>query len=537
MPELDDCLLLHDSLRRTAHSSPDEPAIVEEKRVVTFGQLWADVTALAAFLHDCGLKGGERVALLLPKSIEGITSMFACLLAGAVYVPIQPRWPIALVKAILAECEPRFLIAEPNHDSAGQSPDTSSSQPVILDLSAGTRLSWEGALSHPEKHAAESSGEAGDPEAFILFTSGSTGRPKGVTISHRAVGSFVTWSAEEFQINARDRIACPAPLTFDLSTFDVFNMALTGAACHIVPENVFWIPRFLAQFVLERRITVWYSVPSILTLLLDEKRFTGARLNDLRLVIFAGEVFPSPNLARLQAAVPGAVFYNLYGPTETNVVTYYRVPEGFDPSRAVPIGRACPYANVLLSPETISVRNGEPAGELLIAGQSVMSRYWNKPEETKRAFVDVSLGPAKGQRFYRSGDQVVRHENGEYTLVGRLDRQVKRRGFRIELGEIEAALQQHADIAESAVISTRSATGVTTITAFLRPRAHTPISEVEVRTHCTRHLPLYMLPDQMIVVDAIPRGDRGKTDYAALVDLCARREHGGCSSDGAQAYS
>ncbi len=455
------------------------------------------------------------MVLLLPKTIEGITSIFACLLAGAVYVPIQPRWPLGRIETTLADCEPRFLIAEPTHPLVGQPSTQSGSTPVVLKLPTGAQFSWERALAHPGKPYSETNVDPGDP-AFILFTSGSTGRPKGVTLSHRAVGSFVDWSAEEFRIGPEDRLACPSPLSFDLSTFDVFNMAFRGAACHIVGENVVWMPRFLAQFVLDQRITVWYSVPSILAELVKEKKFTEARFTELRLVIFAGEAFSGRHLARLQAAVPGAIFYNLYGPTETNVVTYYRVPENLDPTRPIPIGKPCPYSELRLDPNTMDLRNGEQVGELLIAGNSVMSEYWNRSEATEKAFVEIPIEGGSKKRYYRSGDQVVRHANGEYTHIGRLDRQVKRRGFRIELGEIEAALSQHVDIAESAVIASLSAAGDSTIAAFARPRPGVHISEVEIRAHCSRHLPLYMLPDQIVFVQAIPRGDRGKIDYAAL---------------------
>ena len=121
-----------------------------------------------------------------------------------------------------------------------------------------------------------------------------------------AVSAFVKWTAREFQISSIDRIACPSPLGFDLSTFDIFNMALCGATCVLVPDHIVWMPRFLVQFLLQARITCWYSVPSILTGMLQEGRFAEHEYPDLRVILFAGEVFPGPGLARLQAAVPQA---------------------------------------------------------------------------------------------------------------------------------------------------------------------------------------------------------------------------------------
>src|SRR5450755_3846219 len=161
--------------------------------------------------------------------------------------------------------------------------------------------------------AAGRSACATEDAAVILFTSGSTGRPKGVVLSHRAVAAFVRWSAAEFGIAPADRIACPSPLGFDLSTFDLFNMALRGATCVLVPENIAWMPRFLVRYAADKRVTVWYSVPSILARMLRDGGMCPGACADLRVVLFAGEVMAGSDLARLTAAVPGAACANLYG--------------------------------------------------------------------------------------------------------------------------------------------------------------------------------------------------------------------------------
>jgi non-ribosomal peptide synthetase component F len=167
-------------------------------------------------------------------------------------------------------------------------------------------------------------------------------------------------------------------------------MALCGATAVLVPDHIVWMPRFLAQFVRESRISCWYSVPSILARMLREGRMAEHSYPDLRLILFAGEVFPAPALARLQAAVPNALCANLYGPTETNVVTWCRVPTGFDGSQPLPIGHPCPYAEV---------RIDECNGELLAGGDSLMRGYWNRPDETESHFVLLD-----GIRYYRTGD-------------------------------------------------------------------------------------------------------------------------------------
>jgi amino acid adenylation domain-containing protein len=487
LPEVESNLFC-DWLRERATIAPNAPAIVEDDRSTSFSELFEQATALASRFVSHGIQKQDRIALVLPKTTDAIISVFASLLAGAIYVPIHPKWPKERIETVLVDCSARLVIEGEN------------GQPRITDRQTGVCVPWKtepalkSIVSLPEV-------DSHDP-ALILFTSGSTGRPKGVVLSHNAVSAFVRWTAREFKISSNDRIACPSPLGFDLSTFDIFNMALCGATCVLVPDHTVWMPRFLVQFMRQASITCWYSVPSILTGMLQDGRFAKHEYPGLRVILFAGEVFPGPGVARLQAAVPQAVCANLYGPTETNVVTWCRVPSAFDGSQPLPIGHACPYAEVTLDAAT---------GELLAGGDSLMSGYWNRPEDTERCFVTQ-----EGKRYYRTGDRVSVAPDGSYCFVGRLDRQVKRRGFRIELGEIEAALLRHEDILEAAVVAGESGVRGTLISAFVRVRAADALNSTEVKAYCAQTLPPYMLPDNILFPDVICKGSRGKIDYLAL---------------------
>ncbi len=488
MPEAENNLL-GEWLRRSATITPDAPAIIEEDRVTSFKELFEQAAALAARFVELGVQKQDRIALILPKNTDAIISVFASLLAGAIYVPIHPKWPMERIEAVLEDCSAWLVI------------EAESNPPRITNRQTGACIPWQVESSVGAEIVSLPSTDAANP-ALILFTSGSTGRPKGVVLSHTAVSAFVRWTAREFQITSRDRIASPSPLGFDLSTFDIFNMALCGATCVLVPVEIAWMPRFLVRFLRQSRITCWYSVPSVLTGMLQEGRLAEYRYPDLRVILFAGEVFSGPGVTRLQAAVPEAVCANLYGPTETNVVTWCSVPPGFDGSRPLPIGHPCPYAKVRIEPES---------NELLAGGDSLMSGYWNRRDETNNSFVWLH-----GEQYYRTGDRVSRAADGSYLFLGRLDRQVKRRGFRIELGEIEAALARHEDILEVAVISAEDGRNGTVITAFVRLRALGALTLVEAKAYCSRTLPPYMAPDQILFVDIIPKGSRGKIDYLAL---------------------
>jgi amino acid adenylation domain-containing protein len=503
-PESD---VLSDWLRHTAAAVPDASAIIEAgpgevDRVTSFRELFEQAASLAVRFVEHGVQRQDRIALVLPKTTEAIVSVFASLLAGAIYVPIHPQWPKERIETVLADCAARLVI-EGDNDSL----------PRITDRDTGGSILWPVAQSTPSdisKLGSLAPVDAGD-SALILFTSGSTGQPKGVLLSHRAVSAFVRWSAREFQISSADRIACPSPLSFDLSTFDIFNMALCGATCVLVPGHSVWMPRFLVQFLREARITCWYSVPSILAGMLGDGRLAQHYYPGLRLVLFAGEVFRGHYVSQLQAALPQADCANLYGPTETNVVTWCRVPRGFDGSEPLPIGQPCPYA-------TVSVN--ATSGELLAGGDSLMTGYWNRPEETQHAFVSLN-----GKRYYRTGDRVSQAADGKYLFLGRLDRQVKRRGFRIELGEIETALAGCEDILEAAAVAVDDGKIGTAIIAFVRARSAGAITLVEAKAHCARTLPLYMVPDHIVFVDALPTGSRGKIDYLALSRKAKALDH------------
>jgi len=276
-------------------------------------------------------------------------------------------------------------------------------------------------------------------------------------------------------------------------------------------------PARLAPFVSEKRISIWYSTPSILALLYQYGKLEQHDYSAIRWVLFAGEVFPIKHLRALKRLWPAPRYMNLYGPTETNVCTYYEVPAEIpeDRSDPYPIGKACSHLRTkVVDPDGKSVRPGQE-GELCVNGVAVMKGYWNRPDESAGVF----LTNEAGDPWYKTGDIVVEEENGDYTFLGRRDRMVKRRGYRVELGEIEAGLYRHPAVEEAAVIALPDAESGVKIKAFVAVREGETLSIIRLKKFCAENLPAYMIPDLFAFSEALPRTSTNKVDYQRLKEM------------------
>jgi amino acid adenylation domain-containing protein len=356
--------------------------------------------------------------------------------------------------------------------------------------------------------------------AYILYTSGSTGVPKGVQQTHASALAFASWAAEEFAVSSDDRLSCHAPLHFDLTTFDLFVPALTGACVVLVPEELVIFPAEVFSLVESERITIWYSVPFALIQLLQHGRLGERRLS-LREVIFAGERFPPAQLRELASALPGVGLTNLFGPTETNVCTYHRLtPEDVASDEFCPIGLPCPYDTVVVVDEDGNEVAPGGVGELLVAGASVMEGYLGRPELNERVFITRTMDGGRAERFFRTGDLVTAPEAGPMRFHGRGDRQVKVRGFRVELDEIEAALANCPGVVAAAAWVEQGGNGFAEVRAAVSvdPASTAPTGE-ELLLQIRRHLNQAAVPARATVLKELPRTVNGKIDYAALAKL------------------
>jgi len=455
---------------------------------LTYTELDRAADLLAASLQELGIARGDRVVIWLAKSVSTVVAMQAVLRLAAVYVPLDEVSPAARAQRIARDCAAVLIITDARHAAEldGSSLIHVLSEPPATD---GAVTKMMAAVSP-------------DDLAYILYTSGSTGAPKGVCITHGNALAFIQWAAREIGAASDDRFANHAPFGFDLSVFDIYVAFLAGASVHLIPAVLSYAPRQLVDFVCSEQITVWYSVPSVLVLMISKGGLCGTLPPSLRALLFAGEPFPVEHLSRLYRSLPGVRFLNLYGPTETNVCTFHAVTDlDVSNGRPLPIGRACSGDEVWAETDDGKrARSGED-GELLVRGPTVMKGYWGRP---------AHHGP------YRTGDLVRVREDGGFDFIGRRDHMVKVRGYRIEPGEIEKALQEHPRVAEAAVVVSKADGGDVRLVAFVVPSGDEPPGLLSVKRHCASRLPLYMVVDSVVVLPELPRTHNGKTDRRLL---------------------
>ena len=438
-------------------------------------------------------------------------------------MPCDPAAPADRVGYILANCGVRVLIT---NGEKRRGLDSATLQSIQLSVLVDSDLkSSNGGSTVPWSMLADCPVNGNIPVtltetdlAYILYTSGSTGRPKGVMLSHQNALTFVEWCAETFHITSDDKVSNHAPLHFDLSVFDVYNGIEAGATVYLVTEDIALFPTTLANFIESKGITVWYSVPSALVLLLLHANLRREKLVKLRTILFAGEVFPMKYLRQLVELLPEVEFYNLYGPTETNVCTYYKVePSRLGSMDKLPIGIACENTEVFaVNDQDQIVTTPGQSGELYVRGPAVTYGYWGDEEKTRKMVLPNRFQKHFQENMYRTGDLVTLSEDGNYYFMGRRDSMIKSRGYRIELGEIESALLSHPGVKEAAALAIPDDVVGNRIKAVVTAQAAQTLLATDLQAHCATKIPKYMIPEIIDFMDDLPKTSTGKIDRVRL---------------------
>jgi len=490
-------LLIHEILQNTARQFPQQIAAEDTSgNNLSYSELNAQSEKIKEILLQNGLNSGSRIGILLPKSLEYLSFIYGILKSGSAYVPLDSKAPILRNAGICHDCQLQAIFIEKKLMADFFTAYGTNDSHKEIEISADLSL-----IIFTSKKQLNTK-----QLAYILYTSGSTGIPKGVKHTHKSALAFIEWSYKQFAPSSADRIASLAPFHFDLSVFDLFVTAMAGSTLLLLDEKTAGNPLALAETLAKKEISVLNATPYPLSHISASGKKQKHNYSKLRLVLFAGEVFPLSNLKKLKEALPQAEMYNLYGPTETNVCTWYKIPAVIDSTQteAFPIGKTCTYAEYKIANET---------KELLISGASLSSGYWNDEPKTKNVFEN----DASGKIWYHTGDIVSADTENNLIYIGRKDRMVKRNSYRIEPEEIENQLRKFNAILEAAV-TTNSANSQTdtVITAHIVWREEGKLTSIDIINYCNSVLPPYMLPDNFKFYAALPKTSTHKINYTAL---------------------
>jgi amino acid adenylation domain-containing protein len=481
-------------VRGFVEATPAAVAVVDSAGTWSYEALWHLASRVATRLVDAGVRRGDVVGVLDEPGAEFIGSALGVWGVGAAYVPIDPSVPAERVAGMLADAGARFLVT---------------SEPVRFHVGVQTVL-----IGEPDRGEFPVVARSAADAAYVLFTSGSTGRPKGVVVCDGGMVNHLWAKVEDLDLSSVDTVLQNAPLTFDVSVWQMFSALLVGASVRVVDRDVRSDPRLLFGLVAAGGVSVVEVVPSLLRAALDDWGDRAVSMPWLRWLLVTGEAFAPDLRARWLDRFPGVGLVNAYGPTEcSDDVTHGMVGADAVVADIVPIGR--PIRNTrlfVLGPELRPVPPGV-VGELYAAGVGVGRGYAGRAALTAQRFVACPFG-VSGERMYRTGDRVRWNRGGELEYLGRVDDQVKIRGMRIELGEIEVALRGLAEVKDAVVAVRSDPTGQSSLVGYV-------VGDVDVvwtRALLAEVLPAALVPAALVVVDAIPVDRNGKVDRRALPD-------------------
>ncbi|MCF0229060.1 MAG: amino acid adenylation domain-containing protein [Parasporobacterium sp.] len=507
--------LVTDYLESTAKSFPDKKAFIDEHKSITFSELENCSKKIGTVLAGSGYFQ-KPVCIFMEKSVECIPSMLGILYSGNFYTVLDVHMPSVRIKKILETLRPSAFITtdasrEQLAEVLAESGYGADDADVLLYEEVMNSEIDENLLLDIKSRIDETA------TMFVLFTSGSTGVPKGVIIKQKAFPPYIKWYRDFFKLDDSMITANQTPFYFIMSCPDIYLTILCGGTCHIVPKNTFSFPVMLLEYLKERHVNFIDWVPSILCLIANFRALPEVHLDDLKLVLFGGEVMPAKQMNMWKREYPDTKFYNLYGLTEsTEMISYYEIDRELDPAESIPIGYPVPYMKVLILDDNNRLCEQGQTGSLCISGKAVAEGYYNMPEKTAEVFTPNPLyrdGDDPDTKYmYNTGDLVKADEKGCIIYMGRKDFQIKHMGNRIELGEIETAVSSLEGIDRACCLYD---TKRSRIVLFYTGTE----DDDTIVSGLKKLLPAYMIPNRMEHLDEMPANVNGKIDRVALKEL------------------
>lgn len=493
--------MIAEYLKHSASLHPEKIAYSDEKRSITYEELKNEAYHVASVLISKGLQK-TPIAVFMDKSVECIVAFIGVACSGNFYSPIDTKMPEPRIRKILQTLDPVMVItSHNNYDEVGRLIDF---EKIVI---------YEDVVDENVDYASVENAISRIVDTdilYILFTSGSTGNPKGVIISHRALIDFVEWATKYLSMDDSYVLGNQTPFYFSMSVFDIYTTLKNAATLYIIPHGYFTLPSKLMEYMYEKKINTLFWVPSAMMMVSALNVLDAPHLPELRNVFFGGEVMPMKQLNKWRKSYPNVRYINFYGPTEvTDTCTVYEVNREFSNTESLPMGTACENMDVFLLDEDDKLIEDDKIGEVCVRGTGLAYGYYNDPEKTAAVFVQNPLNSMYPETIYRTGDLAKRNQFGEFVYMGRKDYQIKHMGHRIELGEIETAVLAVDGVEEACCIYNREKSRI--ILFYTGAIEDTQLIEIINKT-----LPIYMIPNQCVRLDVMPKNLNGKIDRQKL---------------------
>lgn len=504
-----ECVALQRFVEDQAERTPHAIAVIDSREgggSLTYRELNKQANQLASYLQLCGAGADELVGICMDRSIAMVISVVAVIKAGAAYVAFDPAYPTERLEFMLEDTRAPIILT-----TAKLQDKLPKQKTKIICVDRDEAL----IAGQPTDNPPVSS--TGENLAYVIYTSGSTGRPKGVAMRQGALVNLMQWQLENFSFNEPARTLQFASLNFDVSFQEIFSTFASGGSLVLIDDVLRRDARGLLQHIVSQKVQRIFLPFVALKHLAEATEYMKVTPTDLREVITAGEQLQiTPAIVSFFERLPGCTLENQYGPSESHVVTAYRLEGAPKQWPALPpIGKAISNSKCLLLDDNKRiVRDGE-IGELYLGGECLARGYLYRQDLTSAKFIDDPFGSA-GARLYKTGDLARVLPDGNIQFLGRIDHQVKVGGFRIELGEIESVLHQHPTVKEAAVIARAVEGGDNELIGYVVPQADNTVSAADLRQYLKSKLPVYMVPAKFVKLPALPLNPNGKVDRKAL---------------------